>query len=256
MQNNIFSGLFVGQNLVSLKEVDSTNTFLKNILSNSKPVPEGTVIMAEDQFAGRGQRDNKWHAQPGKNLTFSILLNPTFLSAQQQFDLTRAISMGVYDALHPLLRDSLKIKWPNDIYYGDAKLGGMLIENILQGSQIKHSIIGIGLNINQENFHPDAVNATSIKKILQRDYELKNILAEICNNIEAYYLHLKAGRIEFVRNLYLSRLYWLNERHAFKSNGEIFEGVIKNVEPAGMLVVDNNGKDETYNLKEIEFLNK
>ncbi|WP_369124788.1 biotin--[acetyl-CoA-carboxylase] ligase, partial [Mucilaginibacter sp. 10I4] len=83
---------------MSLKEVDSTNTFLKNILSNSKPVPEGTVIMAEDQFAGRGQRDNTWHAEPGKNLTFSILLNPTFLSAQQQFDLTRAISMGVYDA--------------------------------------------------------------------------------------------------------------------------------------------------------------
>lgn len=256
MQNNIFSGLFVGQNLVSLKEVDSTNTFLKNSLSNSKPVPEGTVIMAEDQFAGRGQRDNTWHAEAGKNLTFSILLNPTFLSAQQQFDLTRAVSMGVYDALYPLLRDKLKIKWPNDIYYGDSKLGGMLIENILQGTQIKHSVIGIGLNVNQENFPPEAVNPTSIRKILQRDYELKNILAEICNHIEAYYLQLKAGKIEFVRNLYISRLYWLNEQHLFKSNGEVFEGVVKNVEPAGMLVIEKSGKYETYNLKEIEFLNK
>ncbi|MFD0766496.1 biotin--[acetyl-CoA-carboxylase] ligase [Mucilaginibacter lutimaris] len=241
---------------MSLKEVDSTNTFLKNILSNSKPVPEGTVIMAEDQFAGRGQRDNTWYAEPGKNLTFSILLNPTFLSAQQQFDLTRAISMGVYDALYPLLRDNLKIKWPNDIYHGDAKLGGMLIENILQGNHIKHSIIGIGLNVNQKSFPPGAVNATSIKKILQRDYELKNILAEICNHIEAYYLHLKAGRIDFVRNLYLSRLYWLNEQRRFKSNGDIFKGVIKNVEPAGMLVINKSGLEERYNLKEIEFLNK
>jgi len=208
---------------VSLKEVDSTNTFLKNILSNSKPVPDGTVIMAETQYAGRGQRDNTWHAEPGKNLTFSLLLKPGFLSAQQQFDLTRAVSLGVYDALSPLLRDSLKIKWPNDIYYGDKKLGGMLIENILQGSQIKSAIIGIGLNVNQENFPDNATNATSIKKILQRDYELKNILAEICNHIEAYYLHLKAGRFEHVRNVYLSRLYWLNEQHEFKSNGQVFE---------------------------------
>ena len=256
MQNNIFSGLFVGQNLVSLKEVDSTNTFLKNILSNSKPVPDGTVIMAETQYAGRGQRDNTWHAEPGKNLTFSLLLKPGFLSAQQQFDLTRAVSLGVYDALSPLLRDSLKIKWPNDIYYGDKKLGGMLIENILQGSQIKSAIIGIGLNVNQENFPDNATNATSIKKILQRDYELKNILAEICNHIEAYYLHLKAGRFEHVRNVYLSRLYWLNEQHEFKSNGQVFEGVIKNVEDNGLLVIDQNGAEQAYNLKEIEFLNK
>ena len=256
MQNNIFSGLFVGQNLVSLKEVDSTNTFLKNILSNSKPVPDGTVIMAETQYAGRGQRDNTWHAEPGKNLTFSLLLKPGFLSAQQQFDLTRAISLGVYDALYPLLRDSLKIKWPNDIYYGDKKLGGMLIENILKGSQIKSAIIGIGVNVNQENFPDNATNATSIKKILQRDYELKNILAEICNHIEAYYLHLKAGRFEYVRNIYLSRLYWLNEERQFKSNGQVFEGVIKNVKDNGLLVIDQMGGEQAYNLKEIEFLNK
>jgi BirA family biotin operon repressor/biotin-[acetyl-CoA-carboxylase] ligase len=256
LQNNIFSGLFVGQNLVSLKEVDSTNTFLKNILSNSKPVPDGTVIMAETQYAGRGQRENTWHAEPGKNLTFSLLLKPGFLSAQQQFDLTRAVSLGVYDALYPLLRDSLKIKWPNDIYYGDKKLGGMLIENILHGSQIKSAIIGIGLNVNQENFPDNAVNATSIKNILQRDYELKNILAEICNNIEAYYLHLKAGRFEHVRNIYLSRLYWLNEQRQFKSNGQVFDGVIKNVKDNGLLVIDQNGGEQVYNLKEIEFLNK
>ena len=176
MQNNIISGLFVGQNLVTLKEVDSTNTFLKNILSNSKPVPEGTVIMAEDQFAGRGQRENVWHAEPGKNLTFSILLKPAFIDAQSQFDVTRAASLGVYDALMPLLGHKLKIKWPNDIYYGSKKLGGMLIENILQGSQIKHSVVGIGLNINQEHFPDNAGNATSVKQILHKDYDLKKYI--------------------------------------------------------------------------------
>jgi BirA family biotin operon repressor/biotin-[acetyl-CoA-carboxylase] ligase len=256
LQNNIFSGLFVGQNLVVLKEVDSTNTFLKNLLSNSKPVPEGTVIMAEHQFAGRGQRENTWHAQSGKNLTFSILLNPTFLSIQQQFYLTCAVSLGVYDALYPLLRDSLKIKWPNDIYHSNKKLGGMLIENVVQGNQFKHAIIGIGININQEDFPDDTTNATSLRKILQRDYELKNILAEICNHIEGYYLQLKAGKTDFIRNLYLSRLYWLNEQHMFKSNEQLFEGTITDVDATGLLIVDHNGHKKSYNLKEIEFLNK
>ena len=187
LQNNIFSGLFVGQNLLTLKEVDSTNNFLKNLLSNSKPLPEGTVIMAESQFAGRGQQQNKWHSEPGKNLTFSLLLRPSFLSVNDQFDLVRAMSLGVFDALQPLLGDQLKIKWPNDIYYADKKLGGMLIENLLQGAQIKNAIIGIGLNINQEHFPGEAGNAVSLKQILQKNYDLRGLLADICNHIEAYY---------------------------------------------------------------------
>jgi BirA family biotin operon repressor/biotin-[acetyl-CoA-carboxylase] ligase len=93
--------------------------FLKTLLSNSKPLPEGTVIMAESQYAGRGQQQNKWHSEPGKNLTFSILLTPAFLAVSDQFDLNRVVSLGVYDALFPYLGEKLKIKWPNDIYYDD-----------------------------------------------------------------------------------------------------------------------------------------
>src|SRR5262249_33751399 len=141
--------------------------YLKNILSNSTPVPEGTVIMAESQYAGRGQQQNTWHSEPGKNLTFSILLKPSFLPVSQQFDLTRTISIGVFNALEPFLGEKLKIKWPNDIYYDDGKLGGMLIENAIQAGQIKNAVVGIGLNINQEVFPPGAANAVSLKQILQ-----------------------------------------------------------------------------------------
>jgi BirA family biotin operon repressor/biotin-[acetyl-CoA-carboxylase] ligase len=257
LQNNIFSGLFVGQNLVTIKQVDSTNSFLKNLLSNSKPVPEGTVIMAEEQYAGRGQQQNTWHSEPGKNLTFSLLLKPHFLPLDTQFDLNRAVSLGVYDALQPLLGNKLKIKWPNDIYYGDRKLGGMLIENTVQGSQLKDSVIGIGLNINQENFPAGASNATSVKQILQKDYDLTLLLSEICKHTEVYYLKLKAGRIEFVRNTYLSRLYWLNEVKSFECNGEIFNGIVKNVRPNGLLVIENTNRQLLeFNLKELKFLNK
>lgn len=256
MQNNIFSGLFVGQNLITIKQVASTNDFLKNTLSNSKPLPEGTVIMAESQFAGRGQQQNRWHSEAGKNLTFSLLLNPSFLPLATQFDLTRAVSVGIYRALEPLLGNQLKIKWPNDIYYGDGKLGGILIENLVQGSQIKNSVIGIGLNINQDNFPLDVPNAVSIKQILHKDYDLKLLLSEICKNIEAAYLNLKAGSFESVRKAYIERLYWLNEGKMFKANDLIFGGVIKDVKPNGLLVVHNGIEYLDFNLKEIEFLNK
>lgn len=254
LQNNIFSALFVGQNLLTLKEVNSTNDFLKNLLSNSKPLPEGTVIMAETQFAGRGQQDNKWHSEPGKNLTISLLLNPSFLAVADQFDLTRAISLGVMDALDPLLGDQLKIKWPNDIYYGDKKLGGMLIENLLQGNKIKNSIIGIGLNVNQDKFPDEAARAISIKQILQKDYDLRALLADICSHIEGWYLNLRAGKKETVRIAYLDRLYALNQQRSFKTNGEVFEGRIKSVRNNGLLVMDTNNGEQEFSLKEIEFI--
>jgi len=257
LQNNIFSGLFVGQNFITIKDVDSTNNFLKELASNSKPLIEGTVIMAENQYAGRGQHQNGWHAEPGKNLTFSILLKPSFVAIHDQFDLTRAISLGVFDALEPLLGDKLKIKWPNDIYYGDYKLGGMLIENMIQGGQIKSSIIGIGLNINQQNFPAHLPNAISLKQILHQDYGLETLLSEICRHIEAWYLNLKAGKISFVRNSYLARLYWLNEQKGFKAGDRFFEGTIKDVMFNGLLVVEDTNKHILeFTLKEIEFLNK
>ena len=256
MQNNIISTLFVGQNLLTLKEVDSTNNFLKSLLTNSKPLPEGTVIMADHQYAGRGQQQNKWLSEPGKNLTFSILFKPTFIKAVNQFDLTRAMSLGVYDALYQLLGEGLKIKWPNDIYYNDSKLGGMLIENIVQGEKINNSVVGIGLNINQDSFSEEASNGTSVKKILHKDYELRLLLSEICSHIEAYYLHLKAGKIDFVRKAYLQRLYWLNEPRQFKAYDEIFSGVIEGIADNGLLQISRNGVIVSYNLKEIEFLNK
>jgi BirA family biotin operon repressor/biotin-[acetyl-CoA-carboxylase] ligase len=255
LQNNIFSGLFVGQNFITLKQVDSTNNFLKELLSNSKPLIEGTVIMAENQYAGRGQQQSGWHAEPGKNLTFSLLLKPVFLPVTDQFDLIRVISLGVFDALEPLLGPKLKIKWPNDIYYADSKLGGMLIENVLQSGQIKNSIIGIGLNVNQESFSPDLTKAISLKQILHQDYDLKTLLSEICRHIEAWYLNLKAGKIPFIRKAYLSRLYWLDERKSFKTQDNVFTGTIKNVRDNGLLVVHNNNAEELeFSLKEIEFL--
>ena len=256
MQNNIFSGVFVGQNVVTLKEVDSTNTYLKNILANSEPVPEGTVIMAESQVAGRGQLQNKWYSSTGESLTFSILLKPAFLPVTRQFILTCAISLGIYDALKPLVGNELKIKWPNDIYIANRKLGGILIENQVKGSVIKNAIIGIGLNINQTHFPNWVPSAVSLKQILHTDYDLRTLLVEICSRIHYWYVKLKEGETSHIQAAYLQALYLINTTGRFKAQDIIFDGVITGISATGQLQVRHNGMLHTYSLKEIEFLNK
>jgi len=256
LQNNVFSGLFVGQNLVTLKQVDSTNTFLKSILSNSRPVPEGTVIMAESQYAGRGQQQNRWNSEPSKNLTFSLLLNPVFLPPLKQFLLTQAISLGVAGALQNILGDKVKIKWPNDIYYEQKKLGGILIENILQGTLIKHSVTGIGLNINQESFPDWVPNPVSVKQILHTDYDLRRLLSDICAHIEGWYLRLKASKFEQIHAAYLLSLYAYRQESRFKAGGESFTGTITGIQENGRLQVQQENGLNEYNFKEIEFLHQ
>jgi BirA family biotin operon repressor/biotin-[acetyl-CoA-carboxylase] ligase len=254
LQNNNFSGAFVGQNLVTLKEVDSTNTFLKNILANSAPVPDGTVIMAESQVAGRGQQQNKWFSSAGESLAFSILLKPDFLPISRQFCLTQVVSVSVYETLLPLVGNELKIKWPNDIYIGTSKMGGILIENQVQGYSIKNSIIGIGLNVNQTYFPDWVPNAVSLSQILQTDYDLKTLMFEICSHIEQWYVKLKHGEYSQLNEAYLGALYRLNKKGRFKVQDAIFEGTVTGVSAEGLLQVLQNEQLTTFNLKEIQFI--
>jgi BirA family biotin operon repressor/biotin-[acetyl-CoA-carboxylase] ligase len=256
LQNNTFSTLFVGQNRIKLLAVDSTNNFLKNLVSKSEPLPEGTVIMADDQFAGRGQQENTWHAEPGKNLTISILLKPKFLPLNKQFLLNMAISIAINKALTTYVADGISIKWPNDIYYFDKKLGGVLIENSVTGNAIKTAVIGIGLNINQQEFSEELKNkAISLHRILQQDVNLDELLIEICSQIESLYLLLKSNNYTFLRKQYVDKLYKLDKPSMYRQNGEVFEGIIRGVTDLGLLNVEQNGKIKEYNFKEIEFLN-
>ncbi|POY39150.1 biotin--[acetyl-CoA-carboxylase] ligase [Solitalea longa] len=253
MQFTTNSALFIGQNLVALSEVDSTNNYLKDLLTNSTPQPEGTVIMAENQFSGRGQINNKWISEPGKNLTVSILLCPNFLPAIKQFDLNKVVSLGVADFVNHFLGNKVKIKWPNDIYWDDNKLGGILIENFLLGAQLKQSVIGIGLNINQQNFN-GAPNATSFLQIQQTEFDLKNCLNALCVFLEARYLQLKSGKSEKINNDYLNILYRLNTVDLYRANGEFFYGEIIGVNPNGQLQIKSNEGVKEFSFKEVEFI--
>ncbi|SMO60249.1 biotin--[acetyl-CoA-carboxylase] ligase [Solitalea koreensis] len=253
MQFTTNSALFFGQNLITLSEVDSTNNYLKQLLANTTPLPEGTAIMAENQFQGRGQMQNKWFAEPGKNLTLSFLACPSFVTVGEQFNLNKAVSLGVTDFVGSILGNRVKIKWPNDIFYGDTKLGGILIENFLSGSYLKQSVIGIGLNINQDHF-PDGINAISFKTITGKDHQLIPCFNALSSALEARYLQLRSGNLASINTDYLGRLFRIGERHLYRSVDDVFEGEIIGINSLGQLQVYANEEVKEFSFKEIEFV--
>ena len=256
MQNNTFSTDFIGQNIIKLISIDSTNSYLKELSSNSEPLPEGTVIMAEHQYAGRGQRECNWEADAGKNLTFSVFLKPSFISPSDFFQLNIMVSVAINNALSKYLTKNLSIKWPNDIYFGDKKLGGILIENAIMGNKMKHTIIGIGLNVNQFYFDETLSHtAISLTQILQQEVDIINLLGEVCEQLERTYLKIKAGNGAALVENYVANLYRLGRLAKYSHEGAVFEGEIVGITPSGLLKIQTqNGKILTFGFKEVSFL--
>ena len=172
--------------IIHLSSVDSTN----NYLMAYKP-REGetmTVVYADEQTAGRGQGSNHWESEPGKNLTFSVLVHPTMVPVMRQFLLSEAGALALWDVLGQYLgADDVKMKWPNDIYWKDKKISGTLIETRLGGGHVKDCVYGIGIDVNQEKFVSDAPNPVSMKQILDHDVDLKELLNKIIDSFKKYY---------------------------------------------------------------------
>jgi BirA family transcriptional regulator, biotin operon repressor / biotin---[acetyl-CoA-carboxylase] ligase len=246
--------LFTGKLIKYLPSCHSTNDIAGQIIQTENTVFEGTVIITDNQTAGRGQRGNTWEASAGENLTFSLILKPNFLKASDQFQLNVAVSMGVFDFLSEFIDENLKVKWSNDIYYGDKKMGGILIENSLQGYQIGHSIIGIGLNINQTKFNNE--RATSLRKITQNllKYDLSELLKKLLESIEINYLKIKNNNYESLKIRYLTNLYRFEEYHYFRRSGQQFTGKIIGINETGKLGIETDGNVIYFDFKEVEFV--
>ncbi len=240
--------LFVGRNLVYFETINSTNTYLTE---KSDEYSEGTIILAGEQTAGRGQRGNQWQSNPNENLTFSLLLKPNFMAAQNQFELNMMICLALQKSLSIFLGDETKIKWSNDIFCGNKKIAGVLIENTLKGTQIENSVIGIGLNVNQISF--DYPHASSMQHITGKKYLLENILITILKYIEEGYLLLKNTNISLKMH-YLTHLYRFNTKAFFKTNDEVWEGKIIDIESSGKLVIENLQGICSFEFKQVEFI--
>lgn len=228
----------------------STNEYAESLIEDNNFF-DGTTIVTLNQTKGKGQRGNKWESEPGKNLTFSTILKPTFLSLNNQFYLNIVASLSV---LKVFLKhgQGFKVKWPNDIYYYEKKIGGILIENKLKGHLIETTVVGIGLNINQDNF--EALNATSLVKVLKKEIDLEILLRDVLLSFEYHYFQLKRGEFDQLKCEYLDNLYWKNEVHTFKSKDNFFMGEVVGIDPIGRLLLWVNGHIQSFDLKEIQFI--
>jgi len=166
---------------IKVSQTASTNTYLSRLAAT---LPGGTVIYTPSQTAGRGQKGNSWESEDGKNLTFSMLLKRPPVKARDQFYLSEAAALAVVEALTAEAGDGFAVKWPNDVYWQDKKICGMLLENSLDGSDIATCIVGIGLNVNQERFLSDAPNPVSLINITGREHDLEALLKRVCARIE------------------------------------------------------------------------
>lgn len=243
----------IGNLIVRLEVTDSTNNYANRQIRENA-MSEGTVFLAYEQTTGRGQLKNIWESEPGQNLLFSIVLFPEFLEIRRQFMLSKVVTLGIYKAMNKYV-DSLNIKWPNDIYAANQKLGGILIENSIMNGLLKSSVVGIGLNVNQTVFHSDAPNPVSLQLLTNQHYNCEIILAEILSGINGYYALLRDGQDDVIDREFISVLYRLNEKNDFKAEGEIFEGEIIGVNDIGQLLIrTNDGEVLEFHFKEVEFL--
>ncbi|MFD2933525.1 biotin--[acetyl-CoA-carboxylase] ligase [Spirosoma flavum] len=247
--------LFIGQIIQYLPSCQSTNDEASTLIAQTDP-NEGLLVITDNQTAGRGQRGNQWEANPGQNLTFSLILKPSFLTATEQFWLNMAISLGIYDALQPLVGEPLRIKWPNDIYINDQKLGGILIENTLHGYGIAWSVIGMGLNVNQTEFGYSTATSLQNEVPLPNAYDLPGLLSRLCETLEQRYLQLLSGQRDTLKNNYLQILYRSKEEHNFESEGQPFLGTITGIDTNGRLAISVDGQERYFGFKEVTFGNE
>lgn len=245
--------LFIGQYCIKLDKTDSTNSYLSELLVKSS-LAEGSIVIAGNQEKGKGQRGTGWESEQGKNITLSVLLKPAFLAPDEQFELSKAVALSVADFIRENIRHAeIKIKWPNDIYIDNKKVAGILIENSVSGNSISHSVIGIGININQESFSKELPNPSSLKLAAGKEFDLEECLERLCSCIEKRYLQLRSDPEEIGCD-YLGCLYRFDKWAFYNFKGEKLIARIMGVSKTGKLILERKNKERLEcDIKEVEF---
>ena len=239
----IFVVSFMEFKIVHINETDSTNRWLKENGEGEM------VVVAGYQTAGKGCGTNSWESERGKNLTFSMLIHPEGIPANRQFHITEAVSVALCETLEAYIYNKVEIKWPNDIYVGDQKICGVLIENRLQGTEIKESIIGIGLNVNQREFKSDAPNPVSLYQLSDLETDLDELLIKFLTEFDSAYQCVTTPIA------YRQRLYRKGKDALYRDQTGTFTAKLMNVSSDGrLLLVDQDGRERRYAFKEIEYI--
>jgi len=235
--------------ITQLESVDSTSNYVATAFAQGK-IGHGSVILADKQTSGRGQRDSIWQSEGGLNLLFSILIIPDNMSASEGQSVMHCTTLALVDLLNTF-GVVAKVKWPNDIYVGNRKIAGILIENQLTGSRISRSIVGVGLNINQADF--GELNATSLFLEIGKYSDLKEVLLRFLHHFNEQWLSLCANNVKQLKSNYCALLLGLNDLVTFEDTNGEFIGVITGVDDLGRLQVKTEQGQNVYDLKEIRF---
>lgn len=239
-------------NIIWQDNLTSTNEYAWELAFEN--TPEWTVAVADFQTKGKGQGSNVWESNYRENLCFSVVLYPKDFDAGNMFYISKAVSIAICEAL-AVHHIEASIKWPNDIYVGDQKIAGILIEQSVMNHKVLHSIIGIGLNVNQTTFSEWIPNPVSMSQLLDKDIPLEFVLHDILLHLHDYVDKLRAHRFDEIDKLYMKHLYRKNGYFAYKANGHEFEAQIHDIEPRGGLILsDRQGHKTTYQFKEVEFI--
>lgn len=246
--------------LIEIEETDSTNRYLSKYCHSHK-VDEFTIVSTVKQTAGKGQIGNKWESEPGKNITCSFVVYPTFIEAKHQFILSQIVSLSIKEELKQWT-DNISIKWPNDIYWKEKKICGILIENDLTGHFISRCIVGIGININQQIFRSDAPNPVSLYQITEKEYDRLLVLSGIMQRIKAYYLQLqreiiinKTSISNYIASQYAASLFRREGFHHYADQEGTFLARLVRMEPDGRFILeDTSGKIRSYLFKEVHYI--
>ncbi|QLE00487.1 biotin--[acetyl-CoA-carboxylase] ligase [Galbibacter sp. BG1] len=241
-------------NLIKLDATDSTNSFLRQ-LAQHQEVKDYTVVMTERQDKGRGQMGTTWVSEPGKNLTFSVFKRIKYLHKSEQFYLSMAVSLAIYDALKYFTIPQLKIKWPNDILSVNSKICGILIESVIQNGEMTACIIGVGLNLNQTDFK-GVTNASSLKSITGVHYNKEEVLQKIIEETKKYEDWVAGRELFKIKEKYEKYLFRRDKPSTFKlQNGQLIMGFIKGVAQNGCLqILMEDEILKEFDLKELKLL--
>lgn len=240
--------------IIKLDAIDSTNTYLKD-LSLKNTIADDTLVYAKVQRSGRGQQGAVWKTEHGKNLTFSILKTFKDLPVSRKVWLNCIISLAIAEVLKGMTVPDIKVKWPNDIMSGNQKVCGILIENVLQGNQIKKSIIGIGLNVNQTVF-PNLPQASSLQLLLGKTFALEPLMLSLAKHISMRVAELNTLNWNVLQKAYEKMLFRKDIPTAFEDyNGNRFMGIIRTIDANGDLQLELEDKEwKSYALKQIKLL--
>lgn len=242
--------------IVRLDATESTNMYLKRLMKE-ETLEEGSMVVADFQTGGRGQVGNSWFSSQGKNLLFSLLIYPKDVPANAQFIISRIAALAVKNTLDQFT-DDIRIKWPNDIYWKEQKIAGILIENDIENKNITNSVIGVGININQQLFTPDLPNPVSLRQITGTIHDRDYILEIFQREFFLLYRDFERGDIKTIEDEYMLDLYRVNGYYTYEDKSGRFMASIEGVLPSGHLVLKTMDTEEErkYAFKEVAFVDK